>query len=1163
MYCFVSYQMKFNQYLKTMKFPGVCRPLLLIAWLLLVSQVMLGQEKQLTIQVNKVSLNQIFKLIENQTSYRVSYRNAFIDDRKDITMNKQNATVSNVLDEALAGRDLTYSIVPPKTIIISDKRQNRKEQSPVRRRHVSGVVKDATGQPVIGASVVEEGTKNGTVTDLDGKFEMDADPDSRLTVSYIGFTTKRVKTDSKLDILLEEDNNQLNEVVVVGYGTMKKRDLTGAISSVKGEDIALAGVASAAHALAGKAAGLYVRQNSAQPGGGLDILIRGAGSINASNSPLYIVDGFPIAKIDQEKGSNDRMDPGTQGVLNFLNPNDIENIEVLKDASATAIYGSRAANGVVIITTKRGKEGRTTVNYSYDFSYQKYSDKYDVLSLKEWMREKNKSTWEYWVWENQVSPWGDRTLEEALVAPKNGQAYTLPYTEAEINAAGDGTDWVGLITRNGHIQEHNLSIQGGSKDTQYMVSMNYYDNVGIVKNSGMSRYTLKSNFDQRFLNIFKTGINLTLTRIDNDNTQLGSAQYEKSGIIRSAVQMGPNILAYDETTGTYPINPLLGTQPNPYSLLNNIDKGRTDRFLGNIYLEAYPIKGLTLRFSAGIDRANVSRKTYEPKTTLWGKAMQGNADIYTTDNNQYLLEATATYNRTFADIHRVTLLAGTSYEQFNYEASNAGNNNFLTDGFSYNNLGAGSGTKVVGSGFSKNKMESYFFRANYTLMDRYYLTATLRADGASVFAKNHKWGYFPSVALGWTMSEEKWMKDVTWVSMLKLRTSWGQTGNSDIGTNAFASYYASPAYNNEDKSQSIGVFQGKLENPDLKWETTTEMNLGVDLGFWNNRILFTFEYYNKVISDLLNYKPLNFYHDVSRVMANMGKTKSSGVEITLNTTNIRSKDFTWTTNFTFTKFKDRWKERTSDWKPSVYEKEDDPIRPIYSRLADHILQIGEAVPAAQPDLKPGEIVIKDINGYQRDANGQPMVDDKGRFMLTGEADGKIDDADYVLIGTQDPGWMAGMINTLRYKDFDFSFQFNGMFDRRMMDPTEMAYGLGGGDIARYGYNALTIIKNRWTWDNPSTKYPCSFNGWNNNYTSGDWYYQNAWFIRLANISLGWSLPKQWLARTNNVVSKVRITLSANNLFCITPYKGLDPETDYYTAAYPNARTYSMGINITF
>ena len=1058
---------------------------------------------------------------------------------------------------------LASPLLPDRVATVSTINAVQQQSSKVNQRTLTGTVTDEQGEPIVGATVIEHGKKTGTITNGDGAFSLATTPGTTLTISYVGFAPQTVKARNGMRVILSEEAKGLDEVVVVGYGTMKKRDLTGAVSSVKGTDLAVAGVASAAHMLAGKAAGLYVRQNSAQPGGGLDILIRGAGSVNASNEPLYIVDGFPIAKLDQQKGENGRMDPGTQGVLNFLNPNDVESIEVLKDASATAIYGARAANGVVIVTTKRGREGKAVVNYSYNYSYQHYSDKYDVLSLRDWMIEKNKSSWEYWIWENEVGPWGSKTLEAALAAPKSGLAYTRPYTDAQIAAAGAGTDWVGLITRNGHIQEHNLSIQGGSKDTQYMISLNYYDNEGIVRNSGMSRYTVKSNINQRFLNVFKAGVNLTLTRIDNNNTQLGSAQFEKSGIIRSAVQMGPNILAYDPVTGTYPVNPLLGTQPNPYSLLNNIDKGRTDRFLGNMYVEASPIEGLTLRVNAGLDRANISRKTYEPKSTLYGRNLQGNGDIYTNDNNQYLLEATATYAKTIKEQHKVNLLAGTSYEQFNVEGVNSGNNNFLLDGFLYNNLNAGTGTKRVGSSFSKNKMESYFFRVNYIFKDRYYLTGTFRADGASVFAKNHKWGYFPSAALGWTFSEEPFMKSLSsWLTMGKMRLSWGQTGNSNIGSNAFASYYAQPAYNQENGTQLIGVFQGKLENPNLKWETTTEWNFGMDFGFLNNRILASVEFYHRVISDLLNYKPLNYYHDISQVMANIGKTQSTGLELTINTTNVQTRDFKWTTNFTFTTYKDRWKERTPDWKPAVYEKVDDPIRPIYSRRADHILQIGEAAPAAQPDLRPGELVIKDLNGYKRDSNGQPEVDANGRFILTGGPDGKIDDADVELIGSQDPGWMAGMVNSLTYKDFDFSFQLNGMFDRRMEDPTEMAYGLGGGDVARYGYNALSIIKKRWTWDNPSTQYPCSFNGWGNSYTHGDWYYQKAWFVRLSNITLGWSMPKAWIAKAK-YISRVHLSLSASNLFCITPYKGLDPETDYYTAAYPNARTYSLGVNITF
>lgn len=1123
-----------------------------------------AQNARLSLNVEEETVANILQQIENASDFDFFYNNSHVDLDRRVSVSAHNSDIFTILNEVFEGTEVHYTVLDKKIILSTEleaSAQGIKQQGNV----VKGKVVDMKGEPVIGATIKEMGTNNGAITDIDGNFSITVQPNASLEISFIGYKTEIQKavTGKTLAITLKEDNEMLDEVVVVGYGTVKKRDLTGSVSSVRGSDLEKSGAPSIAHSLGGKAAGLYVRQNSAQPGGGLDILVRGAGSINANNTPLYIVDGFPIAQLNQLSGSDAKMDPGTQGILNFLNPNDVESIEVLKDASATSIYGARAANGVVIITTKRGKEGKAKVNYSYNYSFQKYADKYDLLSLSEWMEEKNKTTWEFWIWNNKVAPWGNRTLEEAINNPVNGLAYERPYTEEEIANAGQGTDWLGLITRNGQIQEHNLSVQGGSKETQYALSFNYYTNDGIVKNSGMDRYTLKANFDQKFLDIFKIGTNLTLTRIENDNTQLGSAQYENSGIIRSAIQMGPHIKAYDPETGEYPINPLLGTQPNPYSLLNNIDKGTVDRFLGNIFLEATPIDGLTLKVNAGIDKAEQKRRTYQPKTTLNGNKLQGVGAIYNVDNNQYLLEGTATYSKVLADIHQINLLAGTSYEQFNYESSNLSNNNFLTDGFIYNNLGAGTGVKGVRSGYSENKMLSYFFRSNYILKNRYLLTATLRADGASVFARNHKWGYFPSVALGWTISEESFMKKASsWLDILKLRLSWGQTGNSQIVSNAFAAYYASNAWNKEDGSKEKGVFQRRLENPDLKWETTTEWNLGIDIGLFKNRLSATIELYQKVISDLLNYKPLNTYQEITSVIANVGKTQSRGIEVTLNSKNIVSKDFFWSTDLTFTKYQDRWKERTPDWKPNVYEQYDAPIRAMYSRRASHILQIGEEAPAAQPDLKPGQLVIKDLNGYVRDENGDPAVDENGRFMLLGHPDGIIDDADTELIGTSDPGWLAGMTNTFKYKNFDLTIQLNGMFDRLMQDPTAMTYGISGDGIARYGYNALRSIKNRWTWDNPSTKHPSTFNGWENTYGSGDWFLQKAWFIRAQNITLGYNVPNSFLQKTK-YISSLRLYASINNAFIITPYEGLDPETDYYTAAYPNARTFTMGINVSF
>ena len=500
---------------------------------------------------------------------------------------------------------------------------------------------DKNGEPIIGATIKVKGgaATLGTITDIDGNFNLKVAPGSTLVISYIGCETKEVKAGANMKVVLNDNAKELSEVVVTGYTTQRKADLTGAVSVMNMKEPVSASDPNMLNSMQGKLAGVQVVTDATPGGGGSSIRVRGMSTINGS-SPLLIIDGI---------ASNENM--------NAINSADIESIQVLKDASSASIYGSRAANGVVIVTTKRGKQGKAVVNYSYNYSFQKYTDKYDLLSLGEWMQESNAASWEDWLWNNKVAPWGTKTLEEAKANPAQGINYRQPYTAEQIAAAGAGTDWLGLITRNGQIQEHNVSLQGGSELTQYMVSFNYYNHKGIVRNSGMTRYTGKVNVDQKFLDIFKAGLNLTLTRIDNDNTQLGSGRYENSGIIRSAIQMNPNVKAYDEETGTYPINPLLGQQPNPYSLLTNVDKGRTDRLLGNVFVEARPLAGLVLRVNAGIDHANIDRKTYQPRTTLYGSTMNGVAYIYNTANNQYLMEATATYHRVFGKKHDLNLLA--------------------------------------------------------------------------------------------------------------------------------------------------------------------------------------------------------------------------------------------------------------------------------------------------------------------------------------------------------------------------------------------------------------------------------------------------------------------------------------------------------------------------
>ncbi len=1028
-------------------------------------------------------------------------------------------------------------------------------------RTVTGTVSgDGDGKPLAGVSVTVKGTTTGATTNADGSYSIKVPAaNGSLLFSFVGYISQEIvlKKQTSLNVVLSGSNKSLDDVIVIGYGTQKKRDLTGAVSSVKAKDLVISSGPEIGAMLKGKVAGLTIRQNSAQPGGGLDILVRGAGSVNASNAPLFVIDGFPISDLQQPE-SGGRYQAGTQSILNSFNPNDIESIEVLKDASATSIYGSRAANGVILITTKRGSEGAVRVQYSNNFSFQKYNNPFDVLPLNEWMQVRNEAGQEQWDFDNGVIPYGTKTRAEAEANPVNG-LYKKLYTQNAINNVGRGTDWFKLVTRDGFTSQHNLSLSGGTKSTKYLLSGNYYNQDGIVKNSGFKRYSIRANIDQEINKYVKLGFNLAGSRIDNNNSQLGGDQFENSGVIRAAIQQGPHIQAIDEN-GDYPLNPQLALQPNPYSLLTISDQSRIERMLANVFVDIMPIKDLTIRLKAGMDRGYTKRQSYIPTTTLHGALEHGRAFISNSDKDDYLLEATANYTKTFFSNHKFDFLAGVSEQKFNNRFASAGATGFITDAFLWNNLGAGSIQLPTNSAGSKNLIASYFGRVNYNFKGRYLLTATVRTDGASVFAVNNKWGTFPSAAVAWNVAEEPFFSNIkNTVSQLKLRFSYGQTGNATINSNAFAAYSAYPAWLSGNDSRLIGVSLSRLENPDLKWETTTGTNLGLDFSILNGKVEGSIEVFNNVISDLLDTKSLNSYQQINSIIANIGKTQSKGVEVTINTRNIQTRDFQWHTSFVLSRYKDNWKERSPDWKPSVYESEHDPIRSVYSRLSDGILQVGEKIPASQPELKPGMIKIKDINGFKRDGNGNKVVDANGRFIRTGAPDGIIDDADNVLLGSSDPSYMGGITNIINYKNFSLNFDFTAMFGRRLADPNYAAYGISAYGVYSNGYNALRSVKNRWTPTNPSTTQPSSFWGFSP-YGVGDFFLQKAWYVRLQNISLGYNLPRTIL---KNVFSAVRVHVDAQNLAVFTPYTGVDPETDSYTAAYPYIRTFTVGLNVTF
>ena len=1109
-----------------------------------------GYAQSISMKMNGVTVEQAIEELQKKSGYSFVYVGGDLDLDKTVTIDAKQ--LQEAIEQILKGQGVSYEI-QGKNIVI--RKGAKKAQKPAKK--VTGTVKDETGEAVIGASIRLIGTDKGTITDMDGNFSLDMSEGDEIEVSYIGYTSQTIKYDGQaLAIRLKEDTEMLDEVVVVGYGTMKKKDLTGAVSSVKMSDEPIGTVTSVSQVLAGKAAGLQVNTVSAQPGGGTTFRIRGAASSDiAGNNPLIIIDGFPV------------NDPGTVGggyyssgsqdnVLASINPSDIESIEVLKDASSTAIYGSRAGNGVIIITTKRGKSGAAQVHYSGTASLQTMAREYEMLDATSFMKLTNASLREQWMYENNIGIFGGGSEADAA------SPFVPKYTDAEIANPVRNTDWLGAVLRTGFQTTHNVSINGGTDNTQYMISGNFTMQDGVVKNNGMDRYSLRVNLDQRLSKYVKMGLNLTATRTQYDNVPLGDGDSEYASILVAAARFNPLMPIRDEN-GDWTMNPEATFLPNPVSLLDVTDKTLKDRLLGTFYVDIEPIKDLHIKGNFGLDRLAQKRSTYLPTTTLYGQKMNGQATIAQGDANDYLMELTATYTKTFGD-HSINALLGHSYQSFHREGFNAGNNDFLMDSFLYNNLGAGNADKPsVGSFSNVSKVSSFFARLNYTWKDRYLLTATLRADGASNFAANHRWGYFPSVSVGWRFTEEEFLESLTSVlSNGKLRLSYGQTGNSNIG-NRSVSYYSTGYNYTFGTTENVGVYLSQMGNPDLKWETTTEWNLGLDLGFFNNRVNVVAEYFHKVVSDLLSTRSLMSIQEVGSIAANVGKTQSQGFELTINTNNFNTKDFSWSTDFTFSFYRDKWKERSPEWKPSAYSVYDAPLRYAYGYVSDGLIQPGETVDY-MPGALPGQVKIKDINGYVYNEDGSVKVDKYGIPLKTGKPDGKLDDADMVIYGSTDPGYLMGFNNTLRWKNFDLNIYFYGQFDMLNTGSYKDLWLTGSngmtGVVNMYrGYNMPTSVHDVWTSDNQNATRPGFFQD-QSTWGIGDYYVDKTWFIRCRNITLGYTIP---VKQSRRLVSNVRIYADINNPFVITPYDGLDPETDNSVWAYPNVRSFSLGVDITF
>ena len=980
---------------------------------------------------------------------------------------------------------------------------------------VSGTVTDQQSQPLPGVNVLVKGSTQGTTTDANGSYQVEV-PNSEaiLTFSFIGFTSqeKTVGSQTVVDVVMLEDVQSLQEVVVVGYGTVKKSDLTGSISSIKADAFKDMPVTSVDQALQARAPGVNVTQASSAPGGGLSVRIRGANSLISGSEPLYVIDGLPIYPDNAAFGTGANRRAGN--ALASLNPNDIESIEVLKDASATSIYGSRGANGVVLITTKRGKDGQSVVNLESSFSTQTIAKDIDMLSASDFARYLNKL---------DVSQGG---------SPR--------YTDEQVNAFGAGTNWMDEILRSGSIWNNQLTVSGGNSNSRYAVIGNYMDNQGIVRNTYFKRYGLRLNLDNDLFNGKATLSNswsFARTTGNNVPTDRGGP----GGIIITALGLDPTVPVYDENgnynyplyDGRFIINPVAEAE-------EGIDRDATNRFFGTTALTIPITKDLKFRTSLGLDLLNATRNTFYNSKTRLGR--QNSRELQRYDRNlvNLLNENILTYTKSLAGGHQLEVLVGYTYQKENNAAASQTIRGLDSDDFESLNFENGTIPQIGNSDRIDWALKSILGRINYNFNDRYLVTLTARRDGSTKFGENNKWATFPSAAIGWRLVNEKFFEGAGLTNVFddfKLRASYGLTGNSQIPAYQSTSDL-SPRYYVFNNQLVSGYAATRMPNADLKWEQTRMFNAGLDFSVLNNRLGFTVDYFNNRTTDLLLYVSIPQSTGFGTLLKNTGSLTNTGFEFSADFKAIRNDEFTWDINGNI----------------SVLRNEIEDLgdsAPFYAgSTSGHLGVDGSWVEAGNP--------IGVWRGYKYigiKEDGNPDYEDKN-------GDGKYTAEDYSIIGDPNPDFTWGLSSTLNYKGFDFAIFFRGVHgnDVRNLQQSEI------GDGAQKINQIANILTDSWTPENPNASRPAADAKRDfASYRRSSFFIEDGSFIRLQNVSLGYTLP------ISKVFRSARVYVSAQNLFVVTDYSGFDPEVnnqgqnnlnrgDDYDA-YPRSRSFTVGVNL--
>lgn len=1116
--------------------------------------------QMISLSITGGSISDVFKAIENQSDYKFFYNDNQIDVNDLIDIKAQESSIEHVLNDIFKGKDITYKIVNNHIVLTNKKiKDNLSDSINQDGKRISGKVTDQTGEPLIGVNVVVKGSTIGSMTDIDGNYLLENIPDNAvLEFSYIGYVlwSETVENKDRIDVVMSEDTQRLEEVVVVGYGQFRKRDLTGAITQVKGDDIANLPLRSAADALQGKAAGVTITSSSGSPGSLGNVRIRGVGTIN-NNNPLYVVDGLP------------------QDDIGWLNARDIESIEVLKDASAQAIYGARAANGVILVSTKRGDSGdiyRSNIEFDMNVGIQNIPKRYDVLDAEGFMEYKNRA----------YAASGRTLIDDFSTPEKREQILSF----LEKNGGREGTDWWDATTRKpaeAINQNYNLAFSGGLNKLRYRTSFGYMQQNGILKGSDYERLSGRLNLDSEVSKWLNLSANINVVyesrkNLDENNSYTATVFSTVSAdpitpIYRDNLVDIPDFLEA-RIMGSYePTNPWSRYTGIIYSNKPNT-AAQVDRMAQNVWhgivtksnvsgeFKLFPF--LTFKSSIALDLNRNQSDGFTPKYYLDGDEYSSYATVsrWVSNTDYWVFDNYFTYNQKF-NKHSINAMVGTSAEKKRYEAISASKQGMVNNDPSQQIINAGTLNPGAGGYIVTNSLNSYFARAFYSYDNRYMLTANIRRDGSSRFADGNRWGTFPSVSAGWNFSEEQFVNNVEWLSQGKLRIGWGEIGNQTISDGAYLDTYGNGSYYIFGDPYATSLYGGRAQvgNKDLKWETTRQFDLGLDLAFLNGSLRANLDYFSRETKDMLVMVPLpSGLGFPNTPWMNAGSVSNKGFELSVGYNGKAGNDFKYAIDGNISTYRNNVENLGSGanipgkgihlgYYSYTMTEPGKPIGYFYGYKTDGVFQTQAEIDnyknngqVVMPGAKPGDLKFKDLN-----------------------QDGKLDDEDRTMTGNPHPDFTFGLTFSAEYKGFDFTAFFQGSVGNDLLNVLKYDIYSGTG-----WYNApKDILTTFWNGEGSTDKNFAIDADSRMNLEMSDWYVENGSYVRLKNLQVGYTLPPSITKKFT--VNNLRLFVAAQNLFTITNYSGLDPEigeinnNPQYKGCdmgfYPQARTFMFGVSL--